>query len=189
MSRPSRSRQDLEEGADPVWLEASGGSNGILPAFSLRFASFRLPIHRIPPPISNYRFYPVRYRLHRSILFWFGLLVFLFLGWAWRQSVVAPGFVRLERLVVTNAAHRMEFQFSSRRTFGELGKASVAGDTWRQDYFPRPSLMLVGRGDPFTRLKLPHWLLLSICSALWVVLLLGSWFWHRKRHRPSEPSA
>lgn len=112
--------------------------------------------------------------LHRSIVFWSGLLVMGFVCWAWMASVLAPAMLYKGSYEIQN--------YDSTLYFGKLTDEFATADenpTWTKmdapsepEMFPGPSIPDgVQDGLLSFGVVLPHWLILLPVTALWLLLL------------------
>jgi hypothetical protein len=121
----------------------------------------------------------VTWRLHRSLIFWGGLMVMISLGWAWWDSSRAGSFLE-------NDPKWALWSDSSEIHFKHYGISGMKGD-WRVTRDPHLT--------PFTRISMelprvyykergvhlvvPHFWLLLGAAAVWIGMLV--WRWRRMK--------
>jgi hypothetical protein len=149
--------------------------------------------------------------LHRSIVFWSGLLVMGFILWAWRDSYRYNSSYILFRLSYSNAAGGVWLERDGISSAGWIGSRHVGprvGLHAEPNLFQRP-FFLRGQDQPrplgedgtifspsnhetktsalcyypsdLWVLSIPHWLILLTVAALWLGLL----FWRARRRNKS----
>lgn len=146
--------------------------------------------------------------LHRSITFWFGLLVMVFASWAWRDSEYFASRGHAGRFAWGNAADGCYLTYTPGRST-ELFNERVSGffvltyqkgdhgsylvispllpdlNTFESPKKPAPAFHppLLAKDSTETTLYLPHWLILLAVATPWLGLLL----WRARRRAASIP--
>ena len=156
-------------------------------------------------PLTPPSFPPVKLALHRSLTFWSGILLMIFIGWAWRFSMTNTSgggwghfFIAQGAGGVEVSHHRDlhwgndEFGISSQRKPSEVfideiklnDGSRIEVITWTFVLDP-PSAWakpLSVASDGVFRAFVPHWLLLLAVALPWVALLV----WRARRRRTSS---
>jgi hypothetical protein len=141
---------------------------------------------------------PMPPALHRSILFWSGLLVIIFTCWAWRDSGRNQSSIYGKQLMAVSCNHGIMIIRQVGATFdfrGERAPISIPPDPYRSPFFVRsrataPSIpevippleelqqLLVDHFPAGTWcLYLPYWLIVLSLPFPWSLLLL----WRTRR--------
>jgi hypothetical protein len=111
----------------------------------------------------------------RSLMFWFGLTVLLFLGWAWRDSL------HFETTAAWDGTKLIRLREVDSQMEIYVAEGAGSGRSWFRDeadaqrepgpLLPRPSFERLSIDDqPVYLLSAPHWLLLTVASLVWVPL-------------------
>ncbi len=134
--------------------------------------------------------------LHRSIVFWFGLLAMTFVCWAWRDSMSGAVYARVPCFVVVHCAGGLMLENTAgvewkwereidRKVVVRLDDVGFGFHTASPrtgNASPWPPLM-IATGGKRPAVFIPHWLILLAVAALWLGLL----FWRvRRRARAGD---
>jgi hypothetical protein len=117
----------------------------------------------------------------RSLVFWFGLTVLLFLSWAWWDSL------RFETTAAWDGTKLIRLRDLDSQVEIYIAEGAGSGRSWFRNQadpqrdpgplLPRPSFERLSIDDqPVYLMSAPHWLLMALASSVWLPLAA----WHAR---------